>query len=88
MEPADYQYETTKRGISVLRSWAAGDGDDLSVALHEAQGIIESDGGPERLLVGLLNASGWLLVQLEKQGYDIQDVLDRLESAVKPENRR
>jgi hypothetical protein len=82
MEPSEYKRECTRRALSVMRAWASPEGDDVSLAIHEAQMIIEADGEPDRLLTGLVNLSGYLLVLLEGKGEEMSSVLDHVDRKI------
>lgn len=87
MEPTDDQAATIERALAVLRAWEGGAEDNLPVALQEAQLIIDDDGGPDALLAGLINAAGFLLVNLEQRGQPTATTLGLLE-AFKDSQRR
>lgn len=84
MEPADYNFETMRRAISVMRAWASGDGDDTTLAFHEAQGIIDRDGGTDRLMSGFVNLTAALLVKLEADGRPMLETLQDIEDRFNP----
>lgn len=56
------------RAVRVLRTWAAGEQDNLPVAMQEAQLIMAEDGTADPLVSGLISVAGFLLVSLEQQG--------------------
>lgn len=80
MEPIHDHAATIGRALAVLRAWEGGAEDNLPLALQEAQFIIEEDGSPDQLLAGLINAAGFLLVNLEQRGQPSQATLELLEA--------
>ena len=66
--PTTDEAASIDRAIRVLRTWAAGQQDNLPVAMQEAQLIAKEDGSPEPLLGGLISVAGFLLVALEQHG--------------------
>lgn len=80
MDPLDDHAGTIDRALQVLRAWEGGSTDNLPLAHHEAQLIVERDGGHEQLLVGLINAAGFLMVNLEQRGQPAAATLELLDA--------
>jgi hypothetical protein len=76
MEPTD-PGAAMMRALTVLREW---DHSDMSLARHEAESIIERDGGYEQLLQGLVEVAGFLLVNLEQRGQPASGTLKLVEA--------
>lgn len=76
MEPSD-RTAAMMRALTVLREW---DHSDMSLARHEAESIIERDGGHEQLLTGLIEVAGFLLVNLEQRGQPPSTTLKLVEA--------
>lgn len=79
--PAD-QAVAIRRALAVMRAWDGGVQDNLPLALHEADRIIATDGDPSRLLEGLIQLSGFLLVNLEQGGQPSVSTFAMLEAFV------
>lgn len=79
---ADDDRRNAEKALTVLRAWAGGQDDNLPVALHEAELIIEQDGGPQDLLAGMITLAGFLLVNLEQRGQSAETTLALLEAFV------
>jgi hypothetical protein len=82
MDPKD-DVAANQRALAVLRAWVGGSDDNLPMALHEAQLILDEDGGPDRLLAGLITAAGFFLVNLEQHGQPPESTLAMLERFVR-----
>lgn len=83
---SDEQYESVKRGVGLVTAWRSDPEAVGDLSTGYLRQIVEEDGGPGRLLVGLMNVAGALLLQCEANGQDPYELLQHIEEHLRPDD--